>query len=253
MGVTSLDFIEYLNNNGVFVVKSFKNQFKDKININEEMVLKQLELLTEFHQRTMGFEKNLRSRLNNKIGRDIEEYKVSLRRLTKDMERISTEGPQNDFEESLSYMGEEYIKRGEKALKIVNTSYYVEIILRSMRRKEICIQDVWINNLNFEDKNIKIRELKGISYNLVEMDMVYLINKLRRAGYELDWRYICRRFCDMENIDRYSENFIISLVSYPTQFMKCCDRYRENKKIWSFEKYKKKLRKAITEDGKSLV
>lgn len=150
-------------------------------------------------------------------------------------------------------MGEEYIKRGEKALKIVNTSYYVEIILRSMRRKEICIQDVWINNLNFEDKNIKIRELKGISYNLVEMDMVYLINKLRRAGYELDWRYICRRFCDMENIDRYSENFIISLVSYPTQFMKCCDRYRENKKIWSFEKYKKKLRKAITEDGKSLV
>lgn len=253
MGVASLDFIEYLNNNNIKVVDSFENKVDYKLNITEDEVLKQLIYLKEFHKRSMGFEKHLRSRLSNKIGREIEEYKVSLRRFTKDIERIWREGATNDFEKTLSYIGEDYINRGEKSLEIVNTSYYVEIILRSMRRKEVCLQNLWINNLTLENNTVKIKEVKDICYNLVEMDLIYLIKKLRREGHELDWSYICKKFCDLENIDDHSEDFIISLASYPTQVMRCCDRYRENKKNWSFEKYEKKLRKAMKEDGKSLI
>ncbi|CAM2756557.1 spore coat protein [Hathewaya histolytica] len=247
-----LDFKEYLIKNNINIVNSFKKIEYIK-SITEKEVIEHLRTVSEFHKRTMGFEMFLKNKLPNKIGREIEEYKVNLRRASREIDRIKLSKPMNEFEEVLVRVGDVYIKRAEDSLRIVDSSYYIEIILRSMRRKEICIQNIWKDNLQSYGDNINIINIKNASYNLLEMDIIHLVNKLRKEQYNFNWYIICKEFCHVENIDDYSEEFIISLVSYPTEFMKCCNKYIENKKSWSVEKYVKKLKKAILEDGESLI
>jgi hypothetical protein len=57
----------------------------------------------------------------------------------------------------------------------------------------------------------------------------------------------------MEELKKSSERFMLAALSYPTEFMKICDRYRYDKKEWNEEEYEAGLMRAIEKDGQSLL
>lgn len=244
---------EYLNKNGILVDPQFaycKNI--DYKNINENKVKEQMEFIRLFHKRTSSLDEYMFKRIDNKTGKTIEELKVQIRKLKKQLRNIEIKSPNNEFEELLLKKGQEFAVRAQKSLDRALGSNYIELLSRSMKNNEVCIGNSFFSNLSFENQLI-IKDLGDISFNMKEMDCLYLLSKLKRKGAVLNWGELAYYYCRSESLGVDSKEFIEALLSFPYEFIKCCTRYRENKKEWSIERYTESLEKAAIKDGQSLV
>ena len=120
-----------------------------------------------------------------------------------------------------------------------------------MRRGEICIGNTSFQNLR-QNNSIEVVSFENCSYNMVEMDCFLLLSKLKRKGVKLDFHKLAKEFCYIEGLDESSSKFLIALISYPHEFMKCCNRYRAGKKMWNEDRFSEKIVKALIQDGDSL-
>ncbi|AWZ49341.1 hypothetical protein C3495_11215 [Clostridiaceae bacterium 14S0207] len=250
----TMTFKEYLETQDIRVMDNIDIKIKVKNkNLCEKDVFKHIEALADFHYKTMGFQDYLKGRLDNKIGRKVEEYKVSLKRLKRDLNNINKHEDLNSFEKRLMIEAPEYIGRANNIIRIIDNQFYINFIIRSMERKEVCLSNVWLNNIICDNKNIYVKDISDACYNLVEMDCVELIKKLRKKGYKDSCINVCKYFCSTENLGYENERFILAMASFPEEFMKICNKYRNKKKNWGIDKYMNRLDKAILEDGESLI
>ena len=246
------EFSDYMVFKGIKNVNA--NDFKYKnidVDITEELIIEQFGAIYDFHEKALGFNGYLRNRLNNNTGKIVEEYKMSIKRLAKDINNIKRDEPKNSFEELIIEYGEGVIKRGEACIRAVYGTDYIGIITRSMRRGEICLGNTDFQNLR-KNNFIDVVSFENCSYNMVEMDCLFLLSKLRRKGAQLDFRRLAKEFCYIEGLDASSSEFLIALISYPHEFMKCCNKYREGKNKDHEDRFSKKLLKALIQDGDSL-
>ncbi|NLP28605.1 MAG: hypothetical protein GX370_07555 [Clostridia bacterium] len=247
-----LDFKEYLNSRGIELVKSFRQDEEYREPLSKDSIYKQLYTISKFHKLTMGVSAFNSGLMENCTGRRVERWKVKNKKLKRDLARYKKEGPANDFEKLLLDRGPEYLERAEQAIKYIYDNGYYGLIERSMKRNEICIGSTYFDNLR-EDKRINIRSLKKCCYNMIECDAVHFISKLKKRGYSLDFIEAIKVFCHLEGLSNDSQAFITAMVSYPEEFIKCCERYRYGKKQWNDDEYAKRLLIAIKKDGKSLL
>jgi len=244
-------FLEYLMSKDINVVKNFKDKYVLTNNIDESLMANQLMLINEFQNKAMGYKGYMGKRLNNKTGSIVEQYKVYIKRLKRYLKNIKMNTPENDFEEMLLKVGNEYIKRAEYCISEIFNSGYMDIIKRSMDRTEICIGDADFSNLRKTDK-LEIINIDKCSYNNIEIDCFNILSKYKRKGIKLDFKYLVEYFCKCSNLSKESNIFILALLSYPYEFMKCVNRYREKSKELSEKEYENKLKKAIIKDGEAL-
>lgn len=247
----TLCFIKYLESKGIKKIDEFKDQIQYE-NLTVGMVKEQILNITEFHSKTLGYMEVMNKRLDNNIGKTVEQYKIYIKRLSKDLDNLSKKTPVNEFEKILLDKGDIYLTRARKVIDTIYINNYIGLIMRSMKRSEMCIGDTSFNNLRREDF-IEIRNIEDCCYDMVEMDLVNLLGKIRRKGIELNFCELVKEFCYLESLEKDSELFIISLISYPYEFMKCCNRYREKSKSWTEDEYVLKLKKAMVVDGNSLI
>ncbi|NLU08887.1 MAG: spore coat protein [Clostridiales bacterium] len=246
-------FIRYLQSKGIIVVKRFGDKVKrEDLTLNE--IENQIFTISEFHVKTLGYTSVMNKRLNNNIGKTVEQYKIYNRRLKKDIGMIKRLRDKNTFQKKINEVGEKYLTRAEKCLNNIYEHHYIDLILRSMGRIEMCLKNTYFDNLR-RDKNgnIEVADIKGCCYNMVEMDALYFLNKLKRKNTKVDFNRIVSDFCKYENLDNDSAEFILSILSYPRQFMRCYSRYRYHTRDWDEEEYLMKLNKSIEEDGDSLI
>ncbi|MBU3143177.1 spore coat protein [Clostridium sp. CF012] len=247
------DFSDYMVFKGIKNVKT--TDFKCKnvvIDITEELIIEQFHVIHDFHEKSLGFNGYLRNRLNNNTGKVIEDFKIYIKRLTSDINNIKRAEPKNSFEELVMEYGEGVIKRGEACIRAVYQTDYIGIITRSMKKTEICLGNTDFQNLRKNNFFIEVVSFEDCSYNMVEMDCFILLSKLKRKGLELDFKRLAGEFCYIEGLEASSLEFLIALVSYPYEFMKCCNKYREGKNKDHEDRFSKKLLKALAQDGGSL-
>jgi hypothetical protein len=247
------EFSDYMISKGIknVDVMNFDPENID-MDITEDLVIEQFRAIYAFHEKSLGFNGYLRNRLNNNTGKIIEEYKLYIKRLDKDINKIKRDGPKNSFEELMIKHGSEVINRGEECIRAAYYSDYIEIIKRSMRRVEVCLGNTDFNNLR-KNKFTYVVSFEDCSYNMVEMDCFLLLSKLKRKGVNLDFKKLSNEFCYIEGLEATSSKFIMALISYPYEFMRCCNRYREGKKQWHCDRFSEKLVKALIQDGDSLI
>lgn len=199
----------------------------------------------------------------------------------------------NKVEEVFKIYGKDYLNRAEKVISTIEEYDYYKLILRSMRRNEISLYNCGMDNLRsayivtapltlgkkYEDDNSLYRYFRGnylefaqketllqnttefiqvvnldrCAYNLVEVDCYYLLNYLRKKQCDYDYKFLVNAFCYFEGLDENSEKFILSLLSYPSDFMRWVHRYREQRKKWSVDKYADKFNKIIEKEVESLI
>jgi hypothetical protein len=248
------NFEEFLKDKGIVKVESFdKEQRLGYRIITKDMIEAQLKAIGEFHNRTMGFRGYLSNRLENYTGKKVEECKVYLKKLKRDVRKLHNEGTQNHVEELILKYSDDFIKRAEDCITNIYAQDYYGLINRSMKRIEICIGDGFHTNLRDNGKTIELINIDSAGYNMIECDAVNYFLKLKKKGLELEWRDLISQFCDYEELGIDSQEFIISLVSFPHEFMRSTNRYRYRKKDWTEEEYAENLIDAVERDGESLL
>jgi hypothetical protein len=247
------EFSDYMMFKGIKNVDVIEFKYKNMdVDIIEKLVIEQFRTIHDFHEKSLGFNGYLRNRLNNNTGKAIEEYKVYIKKLAGDLYNIKRSETRNSFEKLIIKYGREVISRGEECIRVANNSDYIGIITRSMRRTEICLGNTDFCNIRKTDF-IEVVSFEDCSYNIVEMDCFFLLSKLKRKGMELDFKKLVNEFCYIEGLNESSSKFLIALISYPHEFMKCCNKYREGKKQLHADKFSEKLIKALIQDGDTLL
>lgn len=222
-------------------------------NLKKLDVLNQLYVISKFHRTVMKNSKLYKYADKGRTGKFVEEKKVEIRKFKKFLEYIKVVDSKNEFKDMLIEDSKEYLVRAEKCIYEIQNSGYFDILKRSIRRREICLEDGYFDNLFEEDGKINIINADKSAYENVEMDAVYFLRKLKEKEYEFDYINLAQRFAEYEELDSCSINFILAALSYPNEFMKCCKKFRNLTYGYVEKGYKKILLKAEEKDGKCLI
>ncbi len=246
-------FQQYLCTKGVkkvnFMLKSNETLSR---RILEEKVINQINIISEVHKLSCGFNGYLRKRINNHTCKLIEDDKIQLKKFRRSLEKIKENGPIDRVEEIVLERGDRVLARGEKVIDTIMNNDYMELVARSMDNVEICLTNVDFDNLG-KSETIEIVNFDDIAYNMVEMDCYYFLVKLKRKGFKVDFNKCIDEFCQLEGLGESSKVFIRALLSYPYEFIKIYEKYKKNKKSWNEEEYIRRLLNGIKEDVMSLI
>lgn len=246
-------FQQYLCTKGVkkvnFMLKSNETLSR---RILEEKVINQINIISEVHKLSCGFNGYLRKRINNHTCKLIEDDKIQLKKFRRSLEKIKENGPIDRVEEIVLERGDRVLARGEKVIDTIMNNGYMELVARSMDNVEICLTNVDFDNLG-KSEIIEIVNFDDIAYNMVEMDCYYFLVKLKRKGFKVDFNKCIDEFCQLEGLGDSSKVFIRALLSYPYEFIKIYEKYKKNKKNWNEEEYIRRLLNGIKEDEMSLI
>lgn len=196
----------------------------------------QLEEIHLFHEKYIGNNEGLKNNLKNNLGKNVEGYKVEVRRLKK-----------NNPSEQMK----DCINRAELCLKFIPYSKYLELIKRSMKKKEICLGNAMkINSGKIQFDKL---DLNKCCYDMIEFDGINYLCYLRKKGIDLNWRKMIKKYCELEGLNSYSEKFIRAMVSYPKYSVKFFNQLMKDEKKFDEIQYEKDLKKARKKDNESLI
>lgn len=248
-------FLDYLNSKEIIKLAYFNNieeEVKQSLNVSIEEASKQIEVISEFHKKVMGFSSMVNRNIPNCAGRTLEKYKMESKKLKKIYKKIQSDNPTNDVEKLILNTGEKMIKRGEACIKTAKNSDYLSLLQRSMNRNEICLGDVDFSNLR-KRKYLEVISLEHCCYDMVEMDYLKFLLGLRRSGISMDYTTLIEYLCKLEGLNQSSKMFILSLMSFPHKYIRCCIRYSENKRNWSQKEFLDRMQRALQQDAAIMI
>lgn len=247
----NISFEEYLKIKGISV--SSEPHPVGSSDITEEIILEQFKLISKFHTIASDYNGFDLKNIENKTGRLIEKYKVEIRSLKRYVNNINGLKNLNEADKYILEHFEETILRSENSIDAAMNIDYIKLIRRSMINNEICLGNSFFDNIYACTGGIKIKELDDICFNMIEMDCIYIIGKLKNRKLSFDFEKLIKEYVSMEKLDEDSEVFIKALASYPAQYMKWFKRYLDRNGDFKAEDYLIKLTKAAKKDGKSII
>lgn len=241
---------EYLNEKGIIITGGY---FRHDRNIEKKEVITQVNLIVTMHKTLIGCEFDGLNRIGSIIGKEVEDFKVQIKRLQKDYEKIVDKHYKNDVDRLIILEGKRMLQQGLEAINYIYRHDYIGSIERSMNREEICIGRADQGNLKEEEGKLKIGNIKGMTYNLVEEDLYKYIKRLQRKQLDIDENELIKIFVHGSHLAMNSFDYLRGLCSYPKDFLKTWERYSENKKGKTDDEFLKDIKKSIKYESKGLI
>ena len=230
----SISIEEYLNSKGI------KMGEKNKINLNDlsiDDIREQIKLISKVHELINGGSHEPYLRLINTAGKEEEEFKVLLKRFCRNIKELNKSVVRNEFEQNILALSDKIIFRAEKALKNIINDKYENIILRSMKNKEVIIY-YSDNSYLYNDKSIVLYKNKGVSYNFNELDIARYIYKVRNNLNEDELKLILNEYAEINRKSSESIKYIKNYLEFPQDelklFMKYSDRADDKNKALKY-------------------
>ncbi|GAA0690401.1 MULTISPECIES: protein kinase family protein [Clostridium] len=242
-------FREYMNEKNIIVDSSINiNE-----NITEERLSEYIESLSEFHKNAMGYEDFIDDVIPNTIGRQVEQCRTSLRKTQRYLIRLNGKEKKNKVDDMLMKDGFNILKNSEADFKDIYRSNIMKLIRRSMNRKEVIIGYFAPYNVMKQNSSIMVSTLNRCSYDLVEIDYVKMLIKLKKYRRDLLTEDLIKRCIEAEGLNEDSYNFIKTMVEFPYDFIRNFNRYRENRKLWTLDEYYNRIQKAVKDDRNIMI
>lgn len=247
------DISHYLKSKNINIIEDFKDDYRQLNNLSEELVTEQLKVISFFHKNTLGNKSYIRGGIKNKTGSIIEKYKLDLKKINKYVRNLKDKKSNNtDLEKLILDYMPNYINRAEKVIENIYENGYINLVWRSMERKEICLGKTYFNNIRY-NKEIEVIDISKCSYDMVEMDCIELLYKVNKKNSSLNIEKLCENFCEFESLNDESYKFILYMLSYPYSIVKCCTKYMKEKDLNKEKHYMDRFNKAMKLDSNSFV
>ncbi|MDR3595686.1 spore coat protein [Clostridium sp.] len=217
---------QYLRKNGITINGKY---FSSDKSTDRKEIISQIELIVELHKTLIGCKFEDVSRIRSTIGKEVEAYKVQIQKLQRHYDYIVSKVCANEVEKLILSEGKLMLKQAKKALNYIYEHDYFGVIRRSMNREEICIGRIDKSNLRKVHEEFQIGTLKGMSYNLVEEDLYNYIKKLQRREIDIDEEELIKAFVYKSHLSFNSLDYLNGLCSYPKDFLRTWERYKERK------------------------
>jgi hypothetical protein len=214
----------YLSKKGITIIGHYFHYDKD---ITYKDIISQINLIVDFHKILVGSSFTGLSGIKSIIGKEIEDYKVQIKRLERTYDQIVRKSYPNDVDRLILVNGKAMLKKAENALKYIYEHDYFGVIRRSMNREEVCLEKVQPNNLKRNGEKIEVGLIKNMAYNLVEEDLYNYIKKLQKAEIKIDEEEIIKTFIYESHLSFNSFDYLRGLCSYPRDFLKTWTKYVE--------------------------
>ena len=178
----------------------------------------------------------------------MEQCRTSLRKTQRCLIRLNGKEKKNIVDEMLMLEGFDILKNSEMAFKDIYRSNIMKLIRRSMSRKEIILGYFAPYNVTKENSSIMVSTLNRCSYDLIEIDYVKMLLKLKKYRRDLLTEELIKTCVESEKLNEDSYNFIKTMVEFPYDFIRNFNRYRENRKLWTLDEYYRRIQKAVKDD-----
>ena len=217
----------YLSKKGITIIGQYFHYDK---NITHKDIISHINLIVEFHKILVGCSFNGLSGIKSTIGKEIEDYKVQIKKLERNYDHIIVnKSYPNEIDKLILVNGKTMLKKAETAVKYICENDYFGVIRRSMNREELCLEKVQPNNLKRNGDKIEIGVIKNMTYNLVEEDLYNYIKKLQKVELNIDEEELIKAFVYESHLSFNSFDYLRGLCSYPRDFLKTWMKYIEIK------------------------
>ncbi|MBS4842632.1 spore coat protein [Clostridium sp.] len=248
--INELSLNEYLESKGIIVMGKYFSHTKD---FTRKSCENQISTMVELHKLLINCKFNNLNRFGSVIGKELESFKVQLKKIERDYNILFEKNSKNNVEKLFLSEGKRMILQGREAVEYICNNGYLDIIKRSMNREEICIGRADSGNLRKVNGNFEIGIIKGISYNLVEEDLYKYIKRIQKKGIKIDEEEFIRFFVHQSHLSLSSINYLKGLCTYPKDFFKTWERYKENKKNKSEDEFLDLLSKSLKYESKKFI
>lgn len=222
-------------------------------NIDRKSCEKQIKLMVRTHKILLGCSSGKLERFQSTIGRDIEGFKVQLKRLQKDYDTLFDKTNKNEVDKILLLDGKRMLQKGNEAINYIYDHGYFSVIERSMNREEICIGRADEGNIRLNGDKIEIGVDKGLVYDLVEEDLFRYIKRLEKKDIKINEEELIKIFVHASHLSFNSINYLRGLCTYPKDFLRTWDKYIENKKNRSPEEYIVSLKRSMKYESNNFL
>lgn len=248
--IDELSIRRYLDKKGIAITEYY---FSYDRNIDEKVATSQINIIVELHKALLGCRFPGFNRIGSTIGKEVEEFKVQLKRLQKHYCYIVDKCCKNEVDKLILLEGKRMLQQGIESINYIYKHDYFGVIERSMNREEICIGRVDQSNLRKNNEKFEIGTIKSMTYNLVEEDLYRYIKKLQRKQIDIDEEELIKTFVHASHLSLNSFDYLRGLCSYPKDFLKTWERYMQNKKGKTHEEFLEQLKKSIKYESNSFI
>ena len=239
--IDDLSFKEYLMKNNIDVCKEY---FKRERVTSDSDIIEQIKIANEVHEILRNYNNDGSFRVNSTIGKKIESTKLKVKRLERDIKIRTNKEEKNEVDKIILSKGTSILNQAILAINQAFKSDYLNLIKRSMVRKELCLGKIDGSNLK-KDQSIKLGTIKGITYNLVEEDIYNYLRKIRKQRQEIRIDNIINQYIKVSNLTVQSQKYIDSLLLIPSDSIKYWLKYIENKRKISLNEHFVNIKEAF--------
>lgn len=248
--IDELSLNKYFESKGIIIKNDYFSYDKS---FGKKSCENQIRIMVELHKALICCRFDDLCKIGSSIGKEVEGFKVQLKRVKRDYKSVFDKNSKNEVEKLFLSEGKRMVYQGLQAVDYILQNGYFDIIRRSMNREEICIGKVDQGNLRKVNGNFEIGTIKGMSYNLVEEDLYRYIKRIQKKGIDIDEDEIIRFFVHQSHLSLDSIKYIRALCSYPKNFFKTWERYRNNKKSKSDEEFVELLKESLKYEDKVFI
>jgi len=168
--------------------------------------------------------------------------------------KINRQSHMSDFDILFLKHHKDYEEFSLKAIEHLKKAYYSEISKEMRKSKYICHNDYTYHNLIMvSEGHLYVTHFEKCKYGLPVYDLASVLKKImKKHGWNIQMLNELLALYNKEFTIEGMKNILISLLIFPTDFWKTCNKYYNSKRAWPSRNLIRKLN-SIVEQKENLI
>lgn len=209
--------------------------------------------LAILHEKSKGYEPPENSKLKTDLGRwpHLMEKRVRSFEKMRDMARKKGNKAQFDLNYIKNY---DFFKQiGLKAIKILNTSEYMNLCKKTEEEKGFCHHDYTYHNIIIDSENqVNVIDFDYCKREVRVYDLSnYMMKVLKRCDWDIKYaKLIIDSYNKISPLEEYEYRVLYAFLLFPQRFWRLCNRFYYNEVNWGQSTFNNKIQELIDEREK---
>ncbi len=204
-------------------------------------------LLARMHRASNGFVCSEDSTPRTELGRLPGCYKKRLDEIKK-LKKNAQRGKMK-FDNLMCKYVDYFYDLGERAMNILDTSDYYELVEEAEKNKNISHHDFNHHNIFIQNEDMYLINFEYCCYDLKVYDLVNLLRrKMRKCQWDIDEAaIIINEYSKIETLGESELDLMKVMLMFPQKFWRVVNKYYNSRKSWSEQSYINRLQEVIDE------